>query len=108
MHEGLKSQLSRREFMDVPRLTAVRNKRIKRVIYLSLVLIAASAMTLGLSRMKPAAPSVERATVWIDQVKRGPMLREVRGLGTLVPEEVRWIPAMRDGLVEKINSRPGD
>src|SRR4029077_10567692 len=56
----------------------------------------------------PAAPSVDHATVWTDTVKRGSMLRGVRGLGTLVPEELRWIPALRDGLIEKINVRPGD
>ena len=50
-------------------------------------------LTLGVSRLKPAAPTVERATVVIDTVKRGPMVRQVRGLGTLVPEEIRWIPA---------------
>jgi HlyD family secretion protein len=64
-------------------------------------------ITLGLSRLKPAAPSVERATVWIDQVKRGPMLRQVRGLGTLVPEEIRWIPALTPGRVERIVTLPG-
>jgi HlyD family secretion protein len=64
-------------------------------------------ITLGLSRLKPAAPSVERATVWLDTVKRGPMLREVRGLGTLVPEDIRWIPATTEGRVERILVRPG-
>ena len=64
-------------------------------------------ITLGLSRLKPAAPSVERATVWIDTVKRGPMLREVRGLGTLVPEDIRWIPATTQGRVERIVLSPG-
>jgi HlyD family secretion protein len=94
--------------MDIARPTAARNKRIRRVIYAVLGLIAVSAIGLGLSRMTPAPPSVDRATVWIDQVKRGPMVREVRGIGTLVPEEVRLIPALRDGLVEHINVRPGD
>jgi HlyD family secretion protein len=94
--------------MDIARPTAARNKRIRRVIYAVLGLVAISAIGLGLSRMTPAPPSVDRATVWIDQVKRGPMVREVRGIGTLVPEEVRLIPALRDGLVERINVRPGD
>jgi HlyD family secretion protein len=57
--------------------------------------------------LKPAVPSVDRSTVWVDTVKRGPMLREVRGLGTLVPEEIRWIPANTEGRVEKIVVRPG-
>ena len=64
-------------------------------------------ITLGLSRLKPAAPGVERATLWIDTVKRGPMLREVRGSGTLVPEDIRWIPATTQGRVERILLRPG-
>jgi len=58
-------------------------------------------------KLKPAAPGVDRATVWIDTVKRGPMVREVRGLGTLVPEDIRWIPATTQGRVERIRLRPG-
>lgn len=95
--------------MDIKRSSSVvRNKRIKRLIYLAVVLIGASAVTLGLSRMKPAAPSVDRGTLWIDSVKRGPMLVTVRGLGTLVPEEVRLIPATRDGNVEEKRVKIGD
>jgi multidrug resistance efflux pump len=62
---------------------------------------------MGLSRLKPAAPTVERATVWVDTVKRGPMLRQVRGLGTLVPVEIRWIPAVTEGRVDQILALPG-
>src|SRR5215470_3669448 len=95
--------------MDVARPRSVaRNKRIKRVIVVVLVLIVAAGVTLGLSRMKPAAPSVDRATVWIDTVKRGEMLRQVRGIGTLVPEEVRWIPATTDAIIEQRRVRAGD
>jgi HlyD family secretion protein len=95
--------------MDVARPASVaRNKKIKRIGIAILVLIAAAGVTLGLSRMKPAAPSVERATVWIDTVKRGEMLRQVRGIGTLVPEEVRWIPATTDGIIEERRVRAGD
>src|SRR5262245_21965329 len=65
------------------------------------------AITLGLSRLKPAAPGVDRAGVWVEAVKRGPMLRQVRGSGTLVPEEVKWIPAATDGRVEQIFIQPG-
>src|SRR5262249_7968094 len=61
----------------------------------------------GLSRLRPAAPTVDRATIWADEVKRGPMLREVHGLGTLVPEDIRWIPAQTNARVEKIVMRPG-
>ncbi len=63
--------------------------------------------TIGLSHLKPAVPSVDRSTVWIDTVKRGPMLRQVRGLGTLVPEDIRWIATNTEGRVEKIVVRPG-
>jgi len=94
--------------MDVPRPRALREKRIKQAIYVLIALVGLSAVTLGLSRLKPAAPGVDKATVWVDTVKRGPMLRDVRGLGTLVPEESRWIPATRDAIVERINVRIGD
>src|SRR5262250_2348752 len=95
--------------MDVARPHSVaRNKKIKRIVAAVLVLIAAAGVTLGLSRMRPAAPSVDRATVWIDTVKRGEMLRQVRGIGTLVPEEVRWIPATSDGVIEERRVRAGD
>lgn len=62
---------------------------------------------MGVSRLKPAAPSVARAAVVLDTVKRGPMVRQVRGLGTLVPEEIRWIPAATDGRVERVVVQPG-
>jgi multidrug resistance efflux pump len=70
-------------------------------------LAAVPLITLGLSRLKPAPPSVDRATVWPDTVKRGPMLLQVRGLGTLVPEEILWIPAPIDGRVERRPVLPG-
>src|SRR5207247_2578426 len=62
---------------------------------------------IGISRLKPAVPSVVRSTVWIDTVKRCPMVRQVRGLATLVPEYIRWIAANTEGRVEKINIWPG-
>ena len=65
-------------------------------------------VTVALSRLKPAAPSVERSTIIIDGVKRGPMVREVRGPGSLVPEQVRWISAVTGGRVDRVNVRPGD
>jgi HlyD family secretion protein len=95
--------------MDVARPQSVaRNKKIKRIVIGVLVLIAAAGVTLGLSRMKPAAPSVDQATVWIDTVKRGELLMQRRGIGTLVPEEVRWIPALSDGIIEERRVRAGD
>ena len=94
--------------MDVPRGKEVaRRKLIRRIIIIAVVVAAIPLITWGLSRLKPAAPSVDRATVWIDTVKRGPMLREVRGLGTLVVEEFIWIPAAFESRVEKSNFLPG-
>jgi HlyD family secretion protein len=94
--------------MDVKREGVAKKKLIKRIIYLTLTAIGVAAISWRLSLLKPAAPTVERATVWIDAVKRGPMLREVRGLGTLVPEEIVWIPAAFDSQVAKIMTRSGD
>ncbi len=94
--------------MDIPRQKKVaRNRRLRHVMYGALALVAVAVVTVGLSRLKPAAPSVDRSTVWIDTVKRGPMLRQVRGLGTLVPEQIRWIPAPAEGRVENILVQPG-
>ncbi len=94
--------------MDVPRGKEVaRRKLIRRIIFIAILVAAIPLITWGLSRLKPAAPSVDRATVWIDTVKRGPMVRDVRGLGTLVVEQYMWIPADSDGRVEKINFLPG-
>jgi HlyD family secretion protein len=94
--------------MDVPRGKEVaRKKLIKRIALIAVIAVAIPLITWGLSRLKPAAPSVDRATVWIDSVKRGPMLREVRGLGTLVVEEYNWIPAQFESRVEKLNFLPG-
>jgi HlyD family secretion protein len=94
--------------MDVPRSPEVlRRKKLLRVAASGAGLLTLVLVTIGLSHLKPAAPSVERATVWIDTVKRGPMLRQVRGLGTLVPEEIRWIPATTQGRVERIVTQPG-
>lgn len=69
--------------------------------------IVVAAITLGLTRLKPAAPTVEKNTVWVDQVKRGLMLRQVRGNGTLVPEVIQWIPATTESRVEKVIILPG-
>jgi HlyD family secretion protein len=93
--------------MDVPRKDASRKRMIRRISWGAAALIGAVSITYGVSRLQPAAPPVERATVWIDTVKRGPMLRQVHGLGTLVPEDVLWIPAVTDGRVEKIRVKPG-
>ena len=87
--------------MDIPRESEARKRRIRRLIYGLLGGIAILISTMGLSRLSPAAPTVERATIWPDTVKRGPMVRDVRGLGTLVPEDILWIPAVTDGRVKR-------
>jgi HlyD family secretion protein len=94
--------------MDVKREGVAKKKMIRRIIVITLTLAAVGAISWQLSKLKPAAPSVERATVWIDSVKRGPMVRDVRGLGTLVPEDIVWIPAQFDSQVAKIEARSGD
>src|SRR5437870_830846 len=93
--------------MDIARPSNARQKRIRQALYVVTGLVLVGLITLGLSRLKPAAPSVDGATVWRDTVKRGPMLRQVRGLGTLVPEDIRWIPSTTQGRVERIILRPG-
>lgn len=93
--------------MDIPRPNAAKEKRKKRIIYSSIAVVALVGITVALSRLKPAAPTVDRNLVWVDTVKRGPMVRQVRGLGTLVPEEIRWIAARTQGRVDKIILRPG-
>ena len=93
--------------VDIARPSQARKKKIRRALYGSAALAVIVLITIFVSGLKPAAPSVERATVWIDTVKRGPMLRQVRGSGTLVPEEIRWIPATTQGRVERILLRPG-
>jgi HlyD family secretion protein len=93
--------------MDIARPSNARKKRIRQAIYAGVGLLAVVLVSVGLSRLKPAAPTVERAVVWPDSVKRGPMVRQVRGLGILTPEDIRWIPATTQGRVERIILRPG-
>ena len=93
--------------MDIARPDVRRRKTIRRYIYIGAALLVIVVVTAALSRLKPAAPSVDRSTIWTDTVKRGAMLREVRGLGTLVPETVWVIPAATDGRVAKRYLLPG-
>jgi HlyD family secretion protein len=94
--------------VDIARPSSVkRQKKIRRIIYGAGALLVIVLISIGVSRLKPAAPGVDRATVWIDTVKRGAMIRQVRGSGTLVPEDIRWIPSTTQGRVEKILLRPG-
>src|SRR5437762_12121214 len=101
---GFPSSLSA---MDIPRPDVAAKKRKRRIITISASAVGLILATIGLSRLKPAVPSIDRSSVWIDTVKRGPMVRQVRGLGTLVPEEIRWLPANTEGSVEKILIWPG-
>ncbi len=91
--------------MDIPRAPAKRGR--KQIIYGAAALVAVVAMTLGLRGLKPAAPEVDRASVWIDSVQKGPLVIEVRGPGTLVPERVRYISAVTAGRVERRLAEPG-
>ena len=94
--------------VDIARPESVkRKKKIRRIIYGVVAVLAVAGISFGVSRLSPAAPGVERATVWIDTVKRGPMIRQVRGSGTLVPENIRWITATTSGRIEKRVLRPG-
>ncbi len=94
--------------MDIKREGVAKKKRIRMAIYLVLTVAGLGLVTWRLMLLKPAAPTVERATVWIDTVKRGPMVIDRRGLGALEPEDIIWIPAQFDGQVEKIISHSGD
>lgn len=93
--------------MDIPRPSTARRRRLRRAIAVVVVVAAVAGITWGLSRLEPAAPTVERSSVWLDTVKRGEMLRQVRGTGSLVPEVIWWIPAITAGRVERILVLPG-
>ena len=80
--------------MDIQRSPEVaKKKKLKRIIFGVAALLVGVLVTVGLAQLKPAAPTVEAATTWRDSAKRGPMLRQVRGPGTLVPEDIRWLTA---------------
>ncbi len=95
--------------MDIARPEFKLQKRRRQAIWLSIVIVVVVAASIGISRLKPAAPEVERGTVWTDTVKRGPMLRQVRGLGSLIPSQefTRQIPAETEATVIRIHMLPG-
>lgn len=93
--------------MDIVRPEVKRKKKMRRIMYIAAAVVLIPLVTYALSRLKPAAPSVDSGTIWTGTVKRGPMLREVRGLGTLVPETIRLIPAATDGQVQRRYLLPG-
>ncbi|HEX8242028.1 MAG TPA: HlyD family efflux transporter periplasmic adaptor subunit, partial [Longimicrobium sp.] len=90
--------------MDIPRTPA---KSGRRWVYAAAIVGAIALATLALTRIGPAAPTLERATVWTDTVRRGDMARQVRGPGTLVAEDIRWISAVTQGRVESKLVQPG-
>lgn len=91
--------------MDIPRDPKPKKKR--RILWGAAVIVGLILVTGGLRSLKPAAPTVDRATVWFDTVQQGTMVRQVRGPGTLVPEQMRWITAINSGRVEQILVLPG-
>jgi len=93
--------------VDIVRPEIKQKKKMRRIGYIVAAVVLIPLMTYALSKLKPAAPSVDSGTVWTGTVKRGPMLRDVRGLGTLVPETIRLIPAVTDGQVQTRYLLPG-
>jgi HlyD family secretion protein len=93
--------------MDIARPDQARKKRRKRLLLAAGALLLVGGVTVGLAQLKPAAPTVEKASVWTDTVKQGQMLRQVRGNGTLVPEQIQFVQAETDGRVERILVFPG-
>jgi HlyD family secretion protein len=93
--------------VDIPRKSKVLPRLIRRIIFSVIALVAIGGISWYVWQLEPADPIVDRSEVWIDTVKRGPMLREVSGLGKLVPEEIRWVTAATEGRVERIVLEPG-
>lgn len=95
--------------MDIPRPEFKQQRRRQQIIWAVIAVVALAAATVGISRLKPAAPEVERSSVWTDTVKRGSMLRQVRGLGSLIPSQefTRQIPAETESTVVRILKLPG-
>ena len=93
--------------MDIARPDQSRKRKRRQLLLGISATIALTVITIGLWRLKPAAPTVEKASVWTDTVKRGQMLRQVRGNGMLVPEQIQFVQADTDGRVERILVLPG-
>jgi HlyD family secretion protein len=94
--------------MDIPRIGQARRRRIRWAVYGVLAVGAIGTISWYVYHLKPAAPPVERATIWTSTVKRGSIKREVRGPGTLVPLEIRWVAAVTSGRVERKLVEPGE
>jgi len=94
--------------MDIKRPPKSKLKRrIRKGVLIFIGLVAIGGITVGLTKLQPAAPTLDRSTAVIDTVKRGQFLRQVRGIGTLVPQLTRWVPAPAEGRLEKILVEPG-
>jgi HlyD family secretion protein len=93
--------------MDIPRPSNAREKKMRRIAYGTMSVLVLGGTTLGISRLRPAPPTVDRATVYTDTVKRGELIREVRGIGTLVPVDIRWIAAQSSARVDRIILQSG-
>jgi HlyD family secretion protein len=93
--------------VDIARPDIAKAKRLRRIVYGTGTLVVLSVFSWWVFQLEPAAPRVERDTVYMDTVERGEMIRNVRGTGTLVPEQIRWISAITSGTVERIVLQPG-
>ena len=94
--------------MDIPRIGYRQKKWRRNVLLLLLAAALVTGVSIFVARLEPALPAVDRSSVWIDTVSRGPLIRDVRGIGTLVPEDVRWIPARTDARPDGGASRRSD
>jgi len=105
----LAERLHNSEAMDIARPEFKQQKRRRQIIWSAVAIVILAALTIGVTRLKPAAPEVERSTVWTDTVRRGSMLRQVRGLGSLIPSQefIRQIPAETEATVVRIRMLPG-
>jgi HlyD family secretion protein len=88
--------------MDIQRTIDIKKRRLRRILLGSAGVLVLAAITVGLSRLKPAAPQVDRSTIYLDTVKRGDIPREVRGNGTLVPQQIQLVQARTEGRVEQV------
>lgn len=93
--------------MDVARPDIARKKKQTRLLLLFVSAAGIVAVTFFLARLEPALPKVDSAVIWTDDVKRGEMLRQVRGNGTLVPEDIQFVQSETAGTIEKIHVLPG-
>ncbi|RJP29922.1 MAG: HlyD family efflux transporter periplasmic adaptor subunit [Candidatus Omnitrophota bacterium] len=93
--------------MDIQRESVKKKRIIRRIVYITISVVMITIITAALSQLEPAAPVVDRATIWIGTVERNDMVRAVRGPGSLVPVDIRWIAPQTAGRVERILIRPG-